>query len=167
MPAVHEGDWYKDFGSIQNLVAAANWQKMSFSRPTFQLFQALMMQFCNASERADIFRICGDGFPDGFHLGIVPLESLIMVLLTDGEFPVALGHLLLKLPLAQRQFLEYALNSVKPLVAIRHVSRSPTLAYHRPRSIPLNSCQRFIMRIFPSIAFVRLNIRARNMFDKT
>ncbi len=79
------------------------------------------MQFCDTSQRTDIVGIRGDGFPDGFHLGIVALESLVVVLLTGGELLVALGYLFLKLPLAQCQFLEYALNTVQPVAAIRHV----------------------------------------------
>lgn len=90
------------------------------------------MQFRDTCQCTDISGIRGDGFPDSFHLGIVALESLIVVLLTGREFPVALGHLFLKLPLAQCQFLEYTLNTVQPVAAIRHVLKSLTSAYHRP-----------------------------------
>src|ERR1035437_8411213 len=69
----------------------------------------------------DIFGICGDGIPDFFHFSIMAFESLIVVLLSCGEVPVALGHLLLELSLAQGQFFQYAFNTVQSIVAIRHV----------------------------------------------
>jgi hypothetical protein len=97
----------------------------------FQTFQALTMKFRDPHQGTDIFGICGDSFPDYFHLSvmalhfsIMALESLIMVLLTCGEVPVAMGHLVLELSLAQGQFFQDPFNAVQPIVAIRHVRSS-------------------------------------------
>ena len=79
---------------------------------TFQVFQPFVMQFGDSRERPDVFRVRGNGFPDGFHLGIVPLESLIVILLAGGELIVTLGYLFLKMPQTQGKFLNDSLNTV-------------------------------------------------------
>ena len=69
------------------------------------------------------------------HLGVMALEGLIVVLLTCGKIPVALGHLplelsplflelghlLLELSLTQGQFFQDAFNTVQAIIAVRHV----------------------------------------------
>jgi hypothetical protein len=110
---------------------------MSLSRLlAFQMFQALIMKFGDPRQGTNIFGICCDSFPDyfhfsimAFHLSIMALEGLIVVLLTSGEIPVALGHLLLELSLAQGQLFQYAFNAVQTIIAIRHVRTLPP-AYH-------------------------------------
>src|SRR5258708_1327093 len=68
-------------------------------------------------KRPDILSIGGDGFPDHFHFRVVPLECLIVALLTRSHLPVARGHLFLELVLASGQFFEDAFYPVKPLAA--------------------------------------------------
>ncbi len=68
-----------------------------------------MMEFGDARQCADIFGIRCDGFPDRFHLRVVPLECLVMVLLTRSHFLQAPGYLF-----------EDAFYAVDPLIAVRH-----------------------------------------------
>jgi hypothetical protein len=97
------------------------------------------MKFRDSHQGTDIFGISGDSFPDYFHFSvmalhfsIMALEGLIVILLTCGEVPVALGHLLLKLSLAQGQFFQDPFNAVQPIVAIRHVRSSVSSVSRRP-----------------------------------
>ena len=101
----------------------------------FKTLQTLVMQFRDTRQRTDVFGVGGDGLPDGLHLGIMALESLVVILLTGRKLPVAHGHLFLKLPLARCQFLEDALNAIQPVVsaAVRHDQNSSISAYHRPK----------------------------------
>jgi hypothetical protein len=71
-----------------------------------------MVKLSNARQSPDIFGISRDGFPDHFHLRVVPLESLIMVLLTRGHLMLAISHLF-----------ENAFYAIKPLATVRHVER--------------------------------------------
>jgi hypothetical protein len=89
------------------------------------------MKLRDPRQGSNIFGIGGDCLPDYFHFsimalhfGIMALEGLIMILLTCGEFAVALGHLLLELSLAHSQFFQYAFNPIQAIIAVRHVQIS-------------------------------------------
>jgi hypothetical protein len=62
----------------------------------------------------NVFRIGDHGFPDQLHLRIVPLESLIMVLLTRSHLLQAVGY-----------SIENTLDAIKPLVAVGHLNGIP------------------------------------------
>jgi hypothetical protein len=71
-----------------------------------------MVKFSNARQRPDVFRIGWDGFLDQLHLRVVPLEGLIVVVLTRRHILEAVGNLF-----------QDGFNALKPLAPVRHSSR--------------------------------------------
>ena len=55
--------------------------------------QALMVKFGNARQRSDVLRVRRDCFPDDRHFSVVPLESLVMILLSRRHPVLLLGDI--------------------------------------------------------------------------
>jgi hypothetical protein len=75
-----------------------------------------MVKFGDARQCPDILGIGGDCLSDHLHLRVVPVEGLIVVLLTRGHLFLVLGRLFLVLG----HLFENTLYAIKPLATVRH-----------------------------------------------
>ena len=102
-----------------------------------------MVKLGNTHERADIFTVDLDRFQDSLYRRVVPLECLIVVLLTRSHLPVVLGHPFLELFLAPDHPFQDAFYAIKPFTAVvRHVkSLRPQRRIEDAATAPTDSVQ--------------------------